>query len=183
MAKPWEDAPELWKDEAAYCQWLRSQARRIWARHPIKNKYKAARTQPAEGMLGFKEQYPRAKKACQCEMCGNWFPASKIEVDHIQQAGSFKSVQEWYFWLDRLLNIGFEDIRLLCKVTCHPLVTLSQRFGCSIEEAMKRQQLADFRKLKAASQRTVLLNLGLDNSGNKDSREKLFWVHINSIKE
>ncbi|AUR85617.1 hypothetical protein NVP1077O_39 [Vibrio phage 1.077.O._10N.261.45.A10] len=165
MTKPWEDAPDLWKDEKAYCQWLRSQSRRIWARHPIKNRYKAASTVPKEELLPlkrvkFEAAYPRAKKACDCEMCGEFFPASQIEVDHIDEAGSFTTVEEWKVWLDRLLLLGFDGIRLLCK-DCHLKVTLSQRFKCDIRDVWVYQRIAEFNKLKAAPMRQAFKDVGL----------------------
>ncbi|AUR85203.1 hypothetical protein NVP1070O_39 [Vibrio phage 1.070.O._10N.261.45.B2] len=165
MTKPWEDAPDLWKDEKAYCQWLRSQSRRIWARHPIKNRYKAASTVPKEELLPlkrvkFEAAYPRAKKACDCEMCGEFFPASQIEVDHIDEAGSFTTVEEWKVWLDRLLLLGFDGIRLLCK-DCHLKVTLSQRFKCDIRDVWVYQRIAEFNKLKAAPMRQAFKDAGL----------------------
>lgn len=171
MTKPWDDAPDLWKDEKAYCAWLRSQSRRIWARHPIKNRYKSAATKPIDAAT--KVKYPRAKKMCGCEMCHDFFPASKIEVDHIKPAGSFVNVAEWKDWLDRLLLLGFSGIRLLC-IECHLKVTLSDRFGCSLENVWVYQEIARFNKLNAKGMDKALANSGLVSGANNATRKKLY---------
>lgn len=148
--KPWLDAPDLWPTEKAYCQWLRSMGRKIWARHPIKHRFIKMHKVPVDQVpeeLRPAKLNPRTKELCQCAMCGAYKMPSHIEVDHIQQAGSFGSVKEWHEWMDRLLLVGFDGMRVLCK-DCHKKVNLSQRFQCDIAEAEIRQKLAAFRKLR-----------------------------------
>lgn len=161
MAKPWEDAPDVWKNETAWCQWLRSQSRRVWSRHPIKNNYVKARMVPVHEVCASRlgeRINPRTKMLCKCEMCEEYYPRNKIEVDHIVQAGSFKSQAEYAGWVERLLVVGYEDIRILCK-GCHKKVTLSQRFNCSIEEASIRQDMANFKKLRVRDMWALLHSL------------------------
>lgn len=161
MGNPWQDAPDLWADEQAYCQWLRSQGRRIWSRHPIKIRYIKAHKVPVNAVREEDRPTklnPRTKELCKCEMCGCYTIGSNTEVDHISMAGSFTNVAEWHDWLDRLLLIGFDDIRLLCK-PCHKKVNLSQRFHCSIEEAEIRQKLAAFKKLRIYDMKLTLTKL------------------------
>lgn len=93
-------------------------------------------------------------------MCGAYKMPSHIEVDHIHQAGSFSTVQEWHEWMDRLLLVGFDDLRVLCK-DCHNKVNISQRFGCDIAEAEIRQKLAAFKKLQVQAMRCELDKHGL----------------------
>lgn len=159
MGKPWEDVPEVWKDERAFCQWLRSQSRRMWTRHPVKNNYVKARMVPVAAVPSAQlaeTPHSRTKSLCKCEMCGLYFPRNKIEVDHIVQAGSFLSVGDWQGFLQRLMVVGYSDIRILCKATCHANVTMSQRFHCSLEEAKARSDAAQFKKLSVADQKEKL---------------------------
>lgn len=174
MSKPWEDAPDLWPDEKAYCQWLRSMGRKIWARHPIKHRYikmmKVPLSQVAE------EDRPpklnvRTRELCRCEMCREFKTPSQIEVDHIEQAGSFSTVEEWHIWMDRLLLIGFSGMRILCK-DCHKKVNLSQRFHCSIEEAEIRQALAAFKKLRIGDMLSTLTRLKIIYAGNRPNKKQ-----------
>lgn len=182
MGKPWEDAPDVWKNETAWCQWLRSQSRRVWSRHPIKNNYVKARLHPVGSVLPAlcgEKINPRTKMLCQCEMCQLYYPRNKIEVDHIVQAGSFKSQAEYAGWVERLLVVGYDDIRLLCK-GCHKKVTLSQRFGCSLEEALVRQKLADFKKLKVAAAKDVVRGLGLNVPFSKGDCLEVYEQYLRS---
>jgi hypothetical protein len=161
MGSPWLDAPDLWADEKAYCQWLRSMGRKIWARHPIKHRYIKMKKVPLSQVR--EEDRPpklnsRTKELCRCEMCREYKTPSQIEVDHIEQAGSFSSVEEWHTWMDRLLLIGFDGMRILCK-DCHKKVNLSQRFHCDIAEATIRQELAAFKKLRVGEMKEKLADM------------------------
>lgn len=177
MANPWDDAPDLWKSEKHFCQWLRSQSRRIWSRHPIKNRYKKSRTVSAAYLDGFKEQYPKARTAIKCEMCNDWRPSSHIEVDHIEPAGSFGTVQEWFGWLGRLLVLGFQDIRLLCK-PCHLKVTLAEKFGCDVSDVWAYQEVAAFNKLKVKEARKVMEKHGLPSDIPLSKMKVIFKKHM-----
>jgi len=182
MGKPWEDAPDVWKDEKAFCQWLRSQSRRMWSRHPIKNNYVKARMVPVDKVPGSKlppKLSPRTKSLCQCEMCGAYFPRNQVEVDHIVQAGSFLSVDDWQGFLQRLMVVGNDGIRILCKDTCHAAVTLSQRYHCSIEEAQARSKAAQFKKLSATDQKTMLRAYDIKAEGNTaKARAEAYLNHL-----
>lgn len=163
MGTPWESAPDLWPTEKAYCQWLRSQTRRVWARHPIKHRVVKASKVP---VANIREEdrpaklNPRTKELCRCAMCSNFVPPSQVEVDHKEMAGSFNTIQEWHEWSERLLIVGDDDLRVLCK-SCHKKVNLSQRFHCDIAEAEIRQKLAAFKKLRIAGMRRQLVGLSL----------------------
>ena len=161
MTNPWEDFPELWKDEVAYCQWLRSQSRRIWSRHPIKISLLKAGAIPVTPELRDRLGLSKAaKKVYRCDICGCYHIAKNIEVDHIEGAGSFKTVDEWHIWLDRLLRVGMKDLRILCK-PCHAIVTFSQKAHCTFEEAVILKQIVEFKKLKPARQLAKLRELGV----------------------
>lgn len=182
MGKPWEDAPDVWKNETAWCQWLRSQSRRVWSRHPIKNNYVKARMLPVDAVPAdqWGEKFSlRTKMLCQCEMCAAYYPRNKMEVDHIEQAGSFKTMADYAGFIERLLVVGYDDIRLLCK-GCHKKVTLGQRFGCSIEEAELRQKLADFKKLKVAAAKDVVRGLGLNVPFSKGDCLEVYEQYLRS---
>lgn len=112
-----------------------------------------------------------------CEMCGKYKMLSHIEVDHIDQAGSFGSVEEWHEWMDRLLLVGFNGMRILCK-DCHKKVNLSQRFHCDIAEASIRQQLAAFKKLRIGAMFGELDRLGLPTGANKKQCEEVYERYI-----
>lgn len=156
MGAPWEERRDVWKDEKAYCAWLRGQCRRIWARHPIRVAVIQASRVPATDAL--REAYglgARVKTACRCNICKGYFKQGDVEVDHIDNAGSFTTVEEWKVWIDKLLLVDSTDLQVLCK-ECHAIVSFSQRMHCSFEEARALKQVIAFGKLKVTAQAAKL---------------------------
>ena len=179
MGKPWEDVPDVWKDERAYCNWLRSQIRRAWSRHPIKTTYVKNRRVPKSKMAkAITSKFSaNAKFFCDCEMCGKWQPQSYMEVDHIHGGTGFSTYEGFLVWQKTMLFLGFEDIQHLCK-PCHADVTLSQKLGCTLEEVPMQRERIDFGKLKAKGQIAKLKKLGLPEGRNSDIREANFLVYL-----
>ena len=182
--KPWEDAPDLWKDETAFMsKFCRSGIRKIWSRHPIKHRYCASRethtVEEAEEMdlpIGC-TLHPNVKKLRSCELCAQWFPVGKLVVDHLDGGYGFKTKDEMIAWMTRQLWVGFDDIREICK-PCHELVNTMQRYGCTWEEAPLYQKFADFKQKKAGPQRKLLSKLGLPDGSNAEKREAIYWDYL-----
>lgn len=167
MGKPWEDVPDLWKNEKAYCNWLRGQIRRMWSRHPVKTGYIKQRPTITRAMafsgvykLGTLNLSANTKKLYCCEMCEMWFPAGKMEVDHLNGGEGFSTYEEFLGWQKRVLFVGFEDLRHICKA-CHLTVTLSQRYKCPLKVVPMYQARAEFRKWKVTARRAHLEDLGI----------------------
>ncbi|AAM28382.1 hypothetical protein [Vibrio phage VpV262] len=182
--KPWEDAPDLWKDETAFMsKFCRSGIRKIWSRHPIKHRYCASRVAVAvekaleEGYpIGVKLS-PRTKKLRSCEICEQWFPVSHLQVDHLDGGYGFKTKEEMIAWMTRQLWIGFDDIREICK-GCHEKVNTMQRYDCTWEEVPMYQAFAEFKQKKAGPQRKLLSKLGLPDGSNATQREAIYWDYL-----
>lgn len=133
MAEPWEVKNSPWKDKKAFLNWLRSQTRRIWAKHPVKTLYRQMRRYKAPVGVNDKEVW-----VSDCEICGK--QTRKTEIDHMVEGGSFQDWQSYTEWSKRILWVSFEDIRELC-VDCHAAVTLSQRKGLSFSDAVAERQV------------------------------------------
>lgn len=183
MSKPWECVPDLWKTEKSYLNWLRGQIRRIWSRHPIKHRYVAQRITltPIDAQA---QAVPigctltaRTKKLRCCEMCEQWFPPGRLEVDHIHGGVGFDTYEEFLEWQERMLFVSFDDIRELCK-GCHAKVTLSQKLGCSLEDVPYHQERIAFSKLKAGEQNKLLDELCLTKGVNPKAREAEFLEYL-----
>lgn len=182
--KPWEDAPDLWKDETAFMsKFCRSGIRKVWSRHPIKHRYCASRVAVAvekaleEGYpIGVKLS-PRTKKLRSCEICEHWFPVSHLQVDHLEGGYGFKTKEEMIAWMTRQLWVGFDDIREICK-GCHEKVNTMQRTGCTWEEVPMYQELAQFKQLKAGPMRKQLSKLGLPEGNNEAVRIETFTAYL-----
>lgn len=142
----------MWKNEAAYCAWLRGQCRRIWARHPIRIKtIQAARIPLTDALREAHGLGPKVRTACRCAICNGLFKQSDVEVDHKSHAGSFSTIEEWRVWIDNLLLVGCSDLQVLCK-ECHSIVSYSQRMRCSFEDARALKKVIAFSKVSRATQ-------------------------------
>lgn len=155
--QPWKDIPHIWKNERAFLTWLRSAARRVWSKHPIKNEYKKARRYKAPLGKKTKRNPEGMVWVSDCEMCGQ--QSRSCEVDHIESAGSFTTIEEWKDWMEKLLIVGFDDVRELCK-DCHEAVTLSQKNSIRLEEAFLEKEVIKLCKMKAGDLKKWLMERG-----------------------
>lgn len=144
MKEPWSNCPHIWKDEKAYLNWLRSNIRRIWSRHPVKIAYKQQRRYKAPIGLKGKDVW-----CSDCEMCGK--QSRNCEVDHLEGGYGFKDWHSFTEWARMILWVTFDDIRELCE-DCHSVVSLSQRMGISFEEALYQKQAIAICKAKQDKQ-------------------------------
>ena len=182
MGKPWESVPHIWADERAYCNWLRSQIRRMWSRHPIKVEYVKQRQIPiAEAVRRGVEfghcYHPRTTAVCQCEHCHLWFAKGQMEVDHLHGGYGFSNYEEFLVWQKTMLFLSFDDIQHLCK-KCHHKVSMTQKFHCEPEEVQAYIDRANFRKLKAGAQAAALNALCLPKGKNGAERDALYIQYL-----
>lgn len=167
MSNPWDNV-SVWKDEKAYLNWLRSQTRRIWSRHPVKIAYKQARRYKAPVGKNGKEVW-----VSDCELCGK--QSRKCEVDHLIMGGCFRDWQSYTEWAKRILWVSFDDIRELCP-DCHSTITHQQKTGLSFEEAKKDKELIAKMKQPVKDQKKELLEAGYSESeiSNREKRRECY---------
>lgn len=70
-----------------------------------------------EARRAYKGPNKRQKFEYQCAECTNWYPEKKINVDHIQPAGSLNSSADVAGFIDRLF-CEQDNLQVLCE-TCH----------------------------------------------------------------
>lgn len=96
--------------EAQYFGKLRSSLRRSfrwWI--PMKQALDAAkRTSENKTNKRLKFEY-------QCAKCGNWFPRSGVEIDHIEPCGSLLSLTDLVEFVEKLTPENPDAYQVLCK--------------------------------------------------------------------
>lgn len=160
---PWDNST-AWKSEKDFMNWLRSQTRRIWSRHPVKISYKIARRFKAPIGVNGKDVW-----ACNCEMCGKLVRSSETQIDHIVMGGSFSDWKTYTEWARRILWVTADDIRELC-VDCHSVVNHMQKTGKSYEESIIEKKVIDIIKQKKDKQ--VLSDAGITPASNATKRRE-----------
>lgn len=121
-----------WKNSVAFFTYLRGCLRSSWSRNPIKhNLIKKERYQiPNPNKNGKKSTVFGAE----CSMCYGEFPLSQIQVDHIQAAGSLQKKEDIQGFVERLLFVTEDDLRLVCK-GCNSALAYADKHGISYDEA------------------------------------------------
>lgn len=160
--EPWHDCPNVFKDEKAYLNWLRSQIRRVWSRHPIKLEYKKK--------LRYKSPLGRNGKdvwVINCEMCNT--PHRETQTDHLRGGFGFTDWQSFTDWSKMILWVTFDDIRELCP-NCHACVTLSQKLGISLEDAKIEKAVIEI--MKSKRDKEWLKEHGVTPASNAASRRE-----------
>ena len=105
--------------ESAFWSFIRSglrQKSRFWK--PITQCKMAARR-------AYKGPLKRQKFEYQCNVCSNWFPEKKINIDHIQPAGSLRCAQDLPGFVERLF-CEIDNLQVLCQ-GCHDIKTKQEK--------------------------------------------------------
>lgn len=176
MKEPWQIHPDIWKNQVAFFTYLRGHLRLLWSQYPAKLKWKTSQLRlPPKGYTG------RAKKLGTCYYCSCDFPASHLEVDHVQQAGQCNSWETAHQFLKNLLDCN-ENWVLACK-PCHKVKSYSEAQGISFAEAAIQKKVIAHCKLKTNIQLALLSGYGYNDCSNADKRKQAWQDHFNKEKQ
>ena len=163
--QPWEKYPEIWKNEVAFFTYLRGHLRLLWSRYPAKISWKNTKlVKPPKGYNG------RAKKLGKCHYCGEWFAASHLEVDHVQQAGQCNSWETSSRFLYRLLDCN-DNWVLACK-PCHQIKSFAEKNNITFEQAALEKRIIEITKLPSAKLLAFLAEHGYNGVAVSNSTKR-----------
>ena len=175
---PWGDGTP-WKNSTAFFTYLRGCLRKAWSLNPIKlNLLKNKRYQIAN-------PNPKGKKptvwGAKCEMCSGEFPLSMIQVDHKNPAGKLNKTEDIQGFVERLLYVTEEDLRLVC-VDCNSALAYADKYGVSYEEACIEKKIIEICKSK--KDRQFITESGVvPKTNQKDRRNQIKDILNASEKE
>lgn len=134
-----------WKNSVAFYNYLRGCLRSAWSKNPVKHMLiKKMRKQ-------IDNPNPRGNKATvwgfTCAMCNEDFPISSCNVDHIVPAGSLRCKEDIQGFVERLLFVGENDLRLVCK-PCNNALSMADKKGTTYEEELIEKQAIAIVKAK-----------------------------------
>lgn len=147
--EPWGYEGSPWKNSTAFFTYLRGCLRKAWSTNPIKlTVLKNRRYQiPNPNSKGNKPTVWGAD----CEMCKGVFPLKEIQVDHIVPAGTLGSLEDVPGFVERLLFVTEDDLRLVCK-GCNSALALAYKQGITYEEAIIEKKTIAIIKAKKDKQ-------------------------------
>ena len=165
--EPWgENTP--WKNSTAFFTYLRGCLRKAWSRHPTKlNVIKKQRKQ-------ITNPNPKGNKPTvfgfTCELCEKDHVLKDGQVDHINPAGTLTKTDDIQGFVERLLYVREEDLRLVCK-GCNSAMVIAEKQGISYEMAIVEQKVISICKQPAKIIDTFLAENGeVDYTKNPASR-------------
>jgi 5-methylcytosine-specific restriction endonuclease McrA len=105
--------------ESAFWSFIRSALRQKsrWWKPITQCKMKARRA--------YKGPNKRQKFEYQCNECKNWFPDKKVNVDHINPAGTLRSANDLPGFVERLF-CEIDGLQVLCS-GCHDIKTKNEK--------------------------------------------------------
>lgn len=142
---PWLAYPEIWKNSVAWFTYLRGCLRKAWNTSPVKhNLIKKKRKQ-------IDNPNPNGKKKTvfgfTCELCHTDFVLSQGQVDHKIAAGSLRRTEDIQGFVERLLYVTEDDLRLICK-GCNSCLSYADKEGISFEDALIQKEIISICKAK-----------------------------------
>ncbi len=166
---PWQSplGSKIWKNSTQFMTFLRGCLRLGWKRHPLRIAVlNAARYQiPNPNPKGKKETVWGFDCAC----CGKTFVISEGQVDHITPAGKLNSVEDVQGFVERLLFVTEDDLRLVCK-GCNNALAMSDKQGISYELALSTKQAIQIENTEDTKE--WLLSKGIQPASNAKLRRK-----------
>lgn len=149
------------KTEKAFANWLQKSVRKVFNKHP------------ARLALIQKQRYHTVNKntgrKCyhiDCEKCGTPTPLTangdSIECNHKNTVGGFAELDREKFkqFVANLLFVTEDELELLCK-KCHAIVTYSERYDMSTEDAEIEKKVIKFTNQPAKIQIEKMVKAGL----------------------
>ena len=155
--------------EKKLCNQIRSAIRKVWMKHPVKLAYLYKHTYPDTN------PETRTKWLVDCELCGNAFKLSDIQVDHIHGENKLTKYKDVASFAKSILGVTEDDIRCLC-ISCHEGVTYAARYNMILEDAFKEKEVIKKLKQPIAKQKEELSKEGysLSDTSNDTKRRNCY---------
>lgn len=168
---PWEQYPDIWSTQSKFMSWVRGGIRRgLWNKYPIKLLLLSKRLE--RKLVGkFKNGKPKYLKLGTCDVCGEEFRASQLEVDHKTGGHSLRTMEDVQAFIENMIMVAEEDLQLICK-PCHKIKSHAERMGLSFDEAALEKGVVAVCKLKAAEQLAWLKERGVEPAKNAEARKE-----------
>lgn len=113
---------------------VRGAIRSAWMKSDVKLAYLYMNTIPDM------DDKTRTKWLVKCEMCGELFKLTDVEIDHKFGNHTFTKVEDFENYFNNILMVGFDALQILCRDD-HLAKTLSESLGISIEMARTEKKV------------------------------------------
>lgn len=167
-----------WKNSTAWFTYLRGCLRKAWSRHPTRiavvNKNRKQIDNPGKG-------YKKTVWGFECCLCHKEYTIKEAQVDHIVPAGSLQKTSDIQGFVERLLYVTEDDLRLVCK-GCNSALAYHDKQGVSFTEALVTKKAIQMEKDK-----TILAFLQeraiIPGKNAKGRRQQVVDVLLSDVSE
>jgi hypothetical protein len=150
-------------------QIIRSAVRKKWMFHPVKLAFIISKAVPDY------DPETRRRFKYQCNICKQWFTKTDVDVDHITGEHQFVDLSQSHQWACSILDVGFDDLQLLCNITCHPIKTLAESQHITFEQAVILKQVIEWENEYKGDPIQFLVDLGADKRDVSNSKKRRVW--------
>ena len=192
-ASDWSYYTHIWKTEAAYLTWLRSQIRLIWNTCPqklefLKEKKQRLPKNDKNGIpLTFKNKKVRLYNAYVCELCGKvCYQSDKVgnkstyAVDHVGGNHSLTKFEQVPTFVDGILRVKKEDLRILCY-DCNMTSAYQSKHNMTFEEAEATKYA--IKLVKAGKDKEFFIERNLTVPKNQTLRKQdIAKIYLEEVK-
>jgi len=163
---PWEYEDTPWNNQSQFMTYLRGCLRKAWNQYPLKhNLIKQRRIQVPN-------PNPKGKRShvwgFQCELCGCQDVIKNANVDHINPAGKLNNIEDIQGFVERLLIVGYDDLRILCK-HCNSSLDYAEKQGITFKKAKATKGAIAIQK---GDDKHWLLEQGVEPASSKAKRRE-----------
>lgn len=160
---------------------VRGAIRSAWMKSDVKLAYLYMNTIPDM------DDKTRTKWLVKCEMCGELFKLTDVEIDHKFGNHTFTKVEDFENYFNNILMVGFDDLQILCRDD-HAAKTLSESLGISIEMARTEKKVIAICKQSAKLIDTFLAENGEVNytknpASRRDAVRRVLLTQLAQQKE
>lgn len=156
---------------------VRGAIRSAWMKSDVKLAYLYMHTIPDM------DDKTRTKWLVKCEMCGELFKLTDVEIDHRHGNHTFTKVEDFENYFNNILMVGFDNLSILCKED-HACKTLAESQGISIESARLEKAVIAICKGSAKEIDAFLEQHGVTGyTRNKDGRRNVVRDVLKKIEE
>ena len=150
-----------------------------------------------------KNENPRSAKRFpyvtkyECNICKGLFTSNGIELDHIKDENSMKSLEDATTFFKNIAFPAYSDLQILCKdkkkkvngkntivsFGCHGIKTYASRYNVSFEQARIEKQFIQIKKDKKVIDNIKAFNVQSIPKLKKDQESLLRELLLESIRD
>jgi len=144
---------------------VRGAIRSAWMKSDVKLAYLYMNTIPDM------DDKTRTKWLVKCEMCGELFKLTDVEIDHKFGNHTFTKVEDFENYFNNILMVGFDQLQILCRDD-HLAKTLSESLGISIEDARLEKKVIAITKQSAKLVDKFLVDNGVTGTAKNPTARR-----------